>query len=378
MEKSITIKSTSYNTAVASDIILRQKETTRLIFRPMIVNNFNNPGECVKGHFIYQRKSKNDQWEDTKNINLSNIKSGEGISLELKSKEMFQLIKNLAVLYKLYKAHGIVFGETEFILTNQNISGVLKQLMSESSNIEFLIKQYGDDLIQTNFNWLAKNSKRPEVIKKIMEIDVESINEVNRLIGHTRINKALNIWQKEFSNGDEEFWQTSFKNSPWILSQATSFPVIFLQGKAYVGGKTIDNKNGNILDFLYKNKLTENSVLIEIKTPTTLLLGKKYRNNSYSISDELSGGINQLLSYRDSLMRESTSLVSNSSDELKVYYPKCILIIGNLKSELKDDTQISSFERFRSEIKSVEIITYDELFERVSNIGKIINDFENA
>ena len=73
-------------------------------------------------------------------------------------------------------------------------------------------------------------------------------------------------------------------------------PCALYEAQAYVGGKTIDNHNGSALDFLYQNKLTNNVVLVEIKTPVTKLLGRQYRARSYSMSDELSGGIAQVLS----------------------------------------------------------------------------------
>lgn len=374
MPESITLRSTSRNTAVADDIILRYKENTRLIFRPMVVNNPNNPSECVKGHFIYQRKSKSDEWEDTKGISLSKLKAGEGVVIEIKSKELFTLIKNLTPLYKIHKAHGILFGENEFVLTSHNLGSILKQIMKNSGNIKNLLEKYGEQLIVENFNWLSKNQKRPELIRKIINLNPGVLNEIDSLIGMARIRKALEIWQEEKENDNEEFWQKCFNESPWILCHATSFPVIFFKGKAYVGGKSIDNKNGNILDFLYKNRLTENSVLIEIKTPMTEILNKKYRNNSYSISEDLSGGINQLLSYRDSLMKESSNLLQKSKEDLKVYYPRCILLIGNYSREINDENKRFSFESFRGELKNVEVITYDELFLRIKHLTNIMED----
>jgi hypothetical protein len=374
MDDTITLRSTSLNSAVAQDIVLRLNENTRLVFRPIVVNNPNFPAECVKGHFIYQRKLKSNEWEDTKSISLTNLKAGDGINIELKSKELFTLIKNLAPLYKIYKAHGILFGENEFVLTSHNLANVLKQIMSQQTNIHSLLESYGDQLIAEIFKWLAKNSGNPEIVNKILGMDVSELNEIDSLIGIARIRNALDLWAKESCNPNEEFWQQCFSDRPWILCHATSFPVIFIKGKAYVGGKTIDNQNGNVLDFLYKNKLTENSVLIEIKTPVTKLLNKKYRNNSFSISEDLTGGINQLLSYRDSLMKESSNLLQKSKKDLKVYYPKCILIIGNFSTEIDSEEKRFSFESFRGELKNVEVITYDELFARIEHFTNIIEN----
>jgi len=45
--------------------------------------------------------------------------------------------------------------------------------------------------------------------------------------------------------------------------------------------------------------------------------------------------------------------------------PKCLLIVGNITDGLKED-ELKSFELFRSDLKSVEIISFDELFAKVS------------
>lgn len=56
------------------------------------------------------------------------------------------------------------------------------------------------------------------------------------------------------------------------------------------------------MDYTYKNNLTGNLVLVEIKKPKISLLRKKYRN-TYSISSELTGAINQLLNYKSNLKK---------------------------------------------------------------------------
>jgi len=74
-----TTKSTSRNSAVVSDIILRETETTRLIFRPVIVENPHNKKACVRGHFIFQKKKVSGNWEDYNDFSLSKLKDGEWV-----------------------------------------------------------------------------------------------------------------------------------------------------------------------------------------------------------------------------------------------------------------------------------------------------------
>jgi hypothetical protein len=52
MDETITLRSTSLNSAIAEDIVLRLKDNTRLIFRPMVINNPNFPAECKRAFYL--------------------------------------------------------------------------------------------------------------------------------------------------------------------------------------------------------------------------------------------------------------------------------------------------------------------------------------
>jgi hypothetical protein len=142
-----------------------------------------------------------------------------------------------------------------------------------------------------------------------------------------------------------------------------------LGNKCYVGGKLINNSGGNLVDFIYASRLTGNIALVEIKTPKTKLLGKKYRSNAYSVSEEMSGSFIQVLNYKDQLMKEYYKLSKgDEGSSFTAFNPKCLIVIGTLESELKDGNQYKSFELFRNSITNVEIVTYDELFQKAQDI----------
>ncbi|OLF79493.1 hypothetical protein AWH61_06535 [Alteromonas sp. W12] len=67
----LNVKSTSWKTATSDPIEIRLKESVRLVFVPTIVDNEKDKDSCVKGHFVYQKKKKMDEWEDIRVINLS-------------------------------------------------------------------------------------------------------------------------------------------------------------------------------------------------------------------------------------------------------------------------------------------------------------------
>lgn len=145
-----------------------------------------------------------------------------------------------------------------------------------------------------------------------------------------------------------------------------------LGGKVYVGGKGIDNRGGNLLDFLCSNQLTKNTALVEIKTPKTRLLGNQYRGDVYNVSAELSGAVIQVSNYKDSLIKEYDRLVNQGENDFDAFNPPCLIIVGNTENDLADRRQRKSFELFRGGLRDVQVITYDELFSKVDILVNLL------
>ena len=172
-------------------------------------------------------------------------------------------------------------------------------------------------------------------------------------------------------NGDEEFWQSKvFKEYQWVLSQIFACSCTIFADKAYVGGKSIANKRGNVCDFIYQNKLSQNIALIEIKTPCTEIIGSPYRG-TYSLSYELSGAVNQVLNYRDKFTKEYYSLCKKGDDNFELLTLKCVVVIGKMATLTTE--QIAAFENYRNSLNNIIIITYDELYERISDLIAILS-----
>ena len=368
----IKLESTSKKSAIGGDIILRTTKSTKLLFRPELVDNEKKPEACVRGTFVSQRKKLSGDWEDYKTLNLTNLKDGEWIKLEIKSAELYQLISKLEEYYQIYEKYGIVSGESEFIITDSNKAKVVEHIINEPSLIDLLFKSGGADLIINFFKFISELDEADVVLEKMKELDLRSLVKVDSLLGLTRIQKAVDKWDANQLNSNEEFWQGFFKENAWLISQAFSYPVVIIKDKAFLGGKSIFNKGGHIVDFLFQNKISSNLALVEIKTPTTNLLSGEYREGIYSVSKNLSGAIGQVLCYRDSLEKEYHSLLAKSAIEGLVFNPKCLLIVGNLIFQDFNKAETQSFELFRNDLKSVDIITYDELFEKVKLMSELI------
>ena len=99
----------------------------------------------------------------------------------------------------------------------------------------------------------------------------------------------------------------------------------------------------------------------------------KYRDNVYAPSQELISSIVQVKRQKDSFMKNYNAIWRESYEEgknFKAFDPKCYLIIGNT-SDL-NTKQLQSFNLFRNELRTVEIITYDELLSKMEILYKAL------
>ena len=169
----------------------------------------------------------------------------------------------------------------------------------------------------------------------------------------------------------ERDWQDFLDANSFILSLAFGYPIVKVRGQAWVGGHKLSGRGATIADFLVKNNLTDNSAIIEIKTPQTDLLNKApYRREIYTPSGELVGAINQALGQKQSFERE-ISLIKDKSrqPDIESYSVRCCLIIGKLPV---DNDKKRSFELFRGNSKNVDIVTFDELFEKLRSLRDLL------
>ncbi|UXY16645.1 DUF4263 domain-containing protein [Chitiniphilus purpureus] len=163
---------------------------------------------------------------------------------------------------------------------------------------------------------------------------------------------------------DETRWQSFFAKNPFVLSLAFSVPFVLFQKQAYAGGKRVDGKGGKHPDFIYSAEKTGNLAIVEIKKPSTPLLGACYREpDVYAPSAELVGGVAQILSQRLALRGSLADLkdVSNRYD-IQGYSTPCIVVAGSTPTEREKQR---GFELYRHALTDVSIITFDELLARL-------------
>lgn len=231
-----------------------------------------------------------------------------------------------------------------------------------------------------------------EVIKAVIESELR--NEDLTTIGYRK--RQLDVFkslltdevyfekQRQLNKYSEAVWQKFFEKNSWI----------FGYGLGYIFMSNLDNKkleqvvkgydfssSGKRADGVMKTKgAISNLCFVEIKThKTELLENSQYRNGCWGQSREITGGIAQVrITVDDALNSLSRELRINdeegnpTGEELYNYKPKAYLVVGNLDQFINEHgvnkLKLRSFEMFRNNQKDVEIITFDELYERAKFI----------
>lgn len=253
--------------------------------------------------------------------------------------------------------------------TNEFYFDNFSRILKNENNLEIIYEK--DDYISLQLSMKIQSKNIEEAVQNSIIRVKDIIQKVESSIsGISGFFEVIEIWNNKKVNKSEIFWHNLLKQYSWLLSLIINEPVIIVEDEAYIGGKSIQNKKGNVIDFIYQNKLSENLALIEIKTPQTKIIGKQYRN-TFSLSNEIIGSINQLLSYKDHFQKNFYTLNSTSNINFKLISPSSYLIIGN--QENLSYEQKECFELFRKNLNGISIITFDELFEKAFYILTMMN-----
>ncbi|PWM32585.1 MAG: hypothetical protein DBX94_05845 [Coriobacteriia bacterium] len=376
LDEGITLQSTSRNTAIAQDVVLRDGKLTRMTFKPGVVNNLKDPSNSVHGKIVYERRGKEDEPFPSECaqefIGKKSIHKGDALELALNTGETRNLYDALAKLYGVAEGmDGVPFGASTYVKVDNAARTLLRLLQPDPSAAHMIADRETFDLVRELLKLLTQGTSRDKLKDVLSELEDGSLQSFSTALNLERLQRVATDFEQNLGNGTENDWQRFFKENDWIIPQVMSVPCALYGEQAYVGGKTIDNHNGNVLDFLYQNRLTKNVILVEIKTPVTKLLGGKYRARSYSMSDELSGGIAQVLSYRQTLLNEFNQFCAETRGGFEAFSPQCVVIIGST-GELDDPIKVGSFENFRSCLSGVTVLTYDELLGKVRDLIGIL------
>lgn len=376
------------------------KVENKIIIYPYFVNRRTDA--------ITQGKIKSVEFQGWSNLNdlPKDFKKtyGRSVYYGLYSKTLKRLLKFINYKFKdfekltISKTSKTRFNQKTITLKWSDLDKILKLLLSELNTNEKNVKNLINNQLSQITSKIIKNPRnlyygefarfmnKYDSFEKLTENDLESISKLIEQLPKNKIavtsnfistkNKINIAYIEEIltdfktlnasNNDNEKKWQNFFEKNSWICSHLFPFDVILRQKEAYVGGKTFENKDGKVVDFLFQNGFKDNYALLEIKThKKDLLKNNPYRGTDvFSMSDDLSGGINQCLDQKDNFVKDF-----GKTD--KPIEPKCILIIGR-KSDLKPE-QIKCFELIRANQKNVDIVTFDEMEKKIEGLLNVIS-----
>lgn len=248
------------------------------------------------------------------------------------------------------------------------LSKLMKAVGKEAAVIEFAEK-YASEISEADLNLIAGRKKSLEIFRKLLTDPA--------FFAKCRTNKFL--------KRDEDLWQHFFEKSPWIFGyglQLVSCESLDEQKlETIVVGSDIIDGGGKRTDALLKTRGRVSSVLFgEIKIHSTALMADYPRPSVFVPSKDLQGAIGQV---QKTIHKVNLKLATNfkkiadkdgnpTGEELSFIRPKGIVIVGQL-SEFEtpkglNEEQYASFELYRQALMGIEVITFDELYERARYI----------
>lgn len=353
MQETAYTKSTSKETMVVSPIVLRETSTTRLIFEPLWVDA-SVSDHPLRGGFRFQRKGSKESWNNFESKTLGALHKDEEYKLNLQPEEICKLLSSLSQINEQLSKCGHISGNGSFVLNSDNAEGIFLQI----GQIE-------------NREW---------VIQQLKLLENENFENLGSAIGRARLENIIAKFEASLSNNDEKFWQDFFNENIWILQQAFAFPVVYLAGESYLGGKNSKGRQGfggSATDFLFKNGSNGSFAVVEIKTPGCGLVGANYRgekdaegkNELCVMHGDLTGGIVQLENQIYIAIENFKTTLGADYDGLNHLNPTGVLIAGNYES--MTDVQRKSFELFRKALGKNQVYTFDEVLEKLKLLKSV-------
>lgn len=294
--------------------------------------------------------------------------------------------------------------ESAFSFTQEEFTALLKFLSDlkflDFSNKKRFVVEEGTlpnrkillNLTEPDPSKILVDKELADIVEKLSDLDEDKRFSVLETLRQSILTKDdLNILsgRKEGLQTFEEYldqqseitepqWQIFFKNNSWIFGYGLDYRFLsILQREASVSSVDLDGKNQVKSDYLLAD--SSFTVLVELKRPDTPLFEKdKNRSESWRLSKDLTYAVSQILAQKAKWeIKSQTPQFDGNGDriEQETFDPKTILIIGRkdqfLGSTKEDLIKRRTFELYRRNSKNIEILTYDEVFERANFI---VND----
>lgn len=261
----------------------------------------------------------------------------------------------------------IDFGSSSYAVIDKTQKEIFDNITKEFA-IDSFVKKYGSDISEQDISLLQDRRAKLEHFKKLLT--EKSFFESEKIkLGKNKRN--------------EDVWQDFFENNPWIFGYGLQ--LVACEGldekklEQTVVGHDIVDGSGKRIDALLKTKGCISKILFcEIKTHLPELLIEAYdRPGVFVPAKELRGAVAQIqktihkvtLKLQENFHRPTKENGDPTGEEILFVKPRGIVVIGRL-DDFKTETginyeKLSSFELYRQQVNGIEIITFDELYERV-------------
>lgn len=224
--------------------------------------------------------------------------------------------------------------------------------------------------LKSIFDSISIVDDREKVVTALATLDEDKLGNIQHLVNTSWLKFLIEEIENNLKNSDEVwFRQPLFKKNNRILSQLFATPFVFIDDEFYCWWKKWSPSTWWVsTDFLYQNSVTDNIWFVEIKAPTwDLMYASSYRweedtdnNTVFAPHKELTWWVNQLLNQKSIFLRKQDSLEEGERWSFNI---QCILLVWD--SSTLTDWQRKSFELYRSSLHNIQIITFNELLDRL-------------
>lgn len=222
---------------------------------------------------------------------------------------------------------------------------------------------------------LIQSTSGPELIRQLADTPALT----HDIYAVARKRNVLADFEKMLGGESSELeWQMFFEANQWIFGHGLQYVALEKVGKkleATTTGTAFDTA-GKRADALARTRAEVSQyVLVEIKKPTTpLLRPQQYRVGCWAVSDEVSSAVTQVQKTTFDFVRGrlkdtiKDSLGNDTNQSIYAIEPRSFLVVGNTSQLSQNDDKVTCFELFRKNVRSPEILTFDELFYRAKFI----------
>lgn len=208
-----------------------------------------------------------------------------------------------------------------------------------------------------------------------------SSDDINILLGRRQ---GIEYFEEHMHLRDwsEAQWQDFFEREQWVFGYGLDYRIMRqFEREMTVGGGGTDNQNKPVIDFLMN--FTDYTVLVEIKRPDTPIFraSRGGRAGTWEFSPDFMSAVSQLIEQKAEWMSFAQTGEHYNRDgtealTARTRNAKSILVIGSRDEFVRSGNPSTinimrdTFELFRRENRSIDIVTFDELLERARFITR--------